>query len=263
MSHAAKIANSLNYLLILLAIAAAGAQDLPPVSVTSDYARPHLGLSTPKLLHSVDPEYTPQAIAAGIEGSVVLHAVISADGRVTNADVLSPLPAGLDRKAIAAVKQWQYSPGVMDGERVPVLTTIDVLFKLPEGEHRTNPPNGFVSQKFVSQKEAAYLGDPNAQKAIADQAESAGKLNDARWYFRMCAARGDQVCEFRLGRLLVHGTNPGDFTQGVAWLELAKEHGNPDAAKLWQESVSKLSTFQLEWVASLKPHLELRNFRGF
>jgi TonB family protein len=311
-------------------------QDLPPVSAASDYARLHDGVNPPKLLHSFDPEYTPQALAAGIEGSVVLQAVIDQKGNVAYASVLSPLPAGLDAKALAVVKRWKYTPGVMDGELIPVLTTIDVLFQPPykppdplaERQRRAyqeimnrlaagnrtptandvkemkdlaghalvpalrtlgewflngvgvpkNVPAGLEKLKEAAAHDdaralyvlgqtthdekllerAAFLGSAEAQIALAEKQNSAH-------YFRLCAATGHALCEYRLGKLLVTGpnTNPDDFSQGVAWLELAKEHGDHAAAELYAASFAKLSSLQVGWVALLKPHLELRNFHGF
>lgn len=338
---------------LLLFAAAVVAQDLPPVSAASDYARLHVGLSSPELQHSIDPEYTPQALQAAIEGSVVLEAVISLEGKVAYATVLSPLPAGLDRKALEAVKHWRYSAAVMDGEKVPVLMTIDVVFKLPykPGQsavahqrkefqailnrvpagkapvasdlskvedfaaqgllgavgllgqwkvrgvalpkdvtggladlQRAAAANDAQSLYFLGRAElagmfvpksdshgwlllrrAAFMGSAEAQQMLAEHDEHEGNLNEARWYFRMCAARASPACEYRLGKLMVsgHDGTPNDFAQGVAWLELSKEHGDPSGAKLFQESYSKLSSLQYDWVAALKPHLELRHYTGF
>jgi protein TonB len=231
-------------------------QDLPPVSAATDYARMHLGVNPPKLIHSTDPEYTPEALAAGIEGTVVLHAIVDRNGNVAYASVLSPLPGGLDQKALAAVKHWKYSPAVMDNEIIPLLTTIDVVFRLPFGYHPS---------KRLAAEASAEMGNAAAQEKMGDQMERAGNRQEARRYFRLCAATAHAACEYRLGRLLVSGpdVNPDGFAQGVAWLELAKEHGDQEAARLWESSEAKLSSVQLEWVAQLKPHLELKNFRGF
>jgi TonB family protein len=232
------------------------AQILPPVSAATDYARLHEGVKPPNLIHSTDPEYTPEALAARIEGTVVLHAIIDVKGNVAYASVLSPLPAGLDIKALEAVKHWRYSPAVMDNEIIPVLTTIDVLFRLP---YKTPAATGMQPSR------SADLGNAGAQARLGDEFERQNKWNEARHYFRLCAATAHAACEFRLGRLLVTGpdVNPDSFAQGVAWLELAKQHGNQDAARLWETSAAKLSSVQLDWVAQLKPHLELKNYHGF
>ena len=100
---------------------------------------------------------------------------------------------------------------------------------------------------------------------MGQKEESANNLSEAKRYFRMCAATAHPACEFRLGRLLVTGTdtNPDDFSEGVAWLELSKNHGDKDAARLYETAAAKLSSIQIDWVRRLEPHLELKDYRGF
>jgi|GEM_PF-4249335 len=216
--------------------------DLPPVSAASDYAHLTHAVIAPKLVHSLDPEYTPQALAAQIEGTVVLQAVIGASGYITHASVHCPLPAGLDQKALAVVKHWRYQPASMDTVEIPVLTTVDVIFRLPYQTHRPLP---------ASLPDANYLAE--AQKYDRDHS-----LRQAEHYYRLCAANGDATCQFHLGSMLVNSpdTNPNDYTQGIAWLELSKSRGNQPAAALLSTAAPKLSSIQMEWVAQLKPHLD-------
>ena len=232
----------------------ASAQSLPPISAASDYAHLTSSIIAPRLIHATDPEYTKLALDEQIQGSVVLQAVIGVDGRVTNASVLSPLPAGLDEKALEAVKNWRYVAGVMDTVDIPVLTTIDVVFRLPYDPKRLPPHLPAAS----SLEQSARRGDDTAELKLADQYESQRNFDDAKVYFRLCAADRNATCEFRLGNLLVTGPdiNPNDFAQGVAWLELARDHGNPQAAALLPAAAAKLSSIQRDWVVQVKPHLE-------
>jgi periplasmic protein TonB len=82
-----------------------------------------------KLISRVRPEYPPLAIQARIQGNVVLHAVISKDGAVSELQVLSGHPL-LVNAAVAAVRQWRYSPTLLSGQSVEVETTITVSFVL-------------------------------------------------------------------------------------------------------------------------------------
>lgn len=59
---------------------------------------------------NVRPEYTPEARAAGLQGSVMLRLEVGADGAVTTAHVVRGLGMGLDQTALAAAKQWHYEP---------------------------------------------------------------------------------------------------------------------------------------------------------
>jgi protein TonB len=61
---------------------------------------------------------------------VVLAAAIDAGGRVRELKVVNSLDPVLDRRAIDAVRQWQFSPARMSGLPVPVLINVTVNFNL-------------------------------------------------------------------------------------------------------------------------------------
>jgi protein TonB len=83
----------------------------------------------PLKVHDVAPVYSAVAIAARIEGIVILEATIGIDGQVVNARVLRSLPF-LDQAALDAVRQWQFTPTLLNGVPVPVLMTVTVRFTL-------------------------------------------------------------------------------------------------------------------------------------
>jgi protein TonB len=93
-----------------------------PVRVSSD-------LQSARLIHRVTPVYPALARQARISGSVLLEAVIGEDGTIRELRVLSGHPL-LVPSARDAVKQWRYRPTLLGGVAVPVLTRIDVHFKL-------------------------------------------------------------------------------------------------------------------------------------
>ena len=77
----------------------------------------------------VNPVYPPEAKAAGIQGSVVLHAIISKEGTIDELTVVSG-PEELTGSAVDAVRQWTYKPYLLNGEPTAVETTITVNFQL-------------------------------------------------------------------------------------------------------------------------------------
>ena len=81
------------------------------------------------LIYKVKPEYPSLARSAGIQGSVVLQAVISRQGTIENLRVLTGHPM-LVRAAVAAVIQWRYRSYVLNNEPVEVETQITVNFFL-------------------------------------------------------------------------------------------------------------------------------------
>jgi len=89
------------------------------------------GVSAPMLVSKTEPEYTEAAKEARYQGTVLLYVEISPEGKAINIRVLRSLGLGLDEKAMEAVKQWQFKPGMKDGSPVTVQAQIEVNFRLP------------------------------------------------------------------------------------------------------------------------------------
>jgi TonB family protein len=92
--------------------------------------RPGSGIEPPRLLREVKAEYTDEARRRGITGDVVLEIVVRRDGSVGDVTVLQGRGAGLDQRAVAAVRQWRFSPARRRGEPVDVLVEVAVEFTL-------------------------------------------------------------------------------------------------------------------------------------
>jgi len=60
---------------------------------------------------------------------VILEAVLGVDGVVREVGVLRSIPL-LDEAALQAVRQWQFTPTLLNGEPVPVVLTVTVVFRL-------------------------------------------------------------------------------------------------------------------------------------
>ena len=87
-------------------------------------------VSAPKVLSQKEPVYTETARAAKMQGAVVLTLVVDEEGLARDFQVTRALGFGLDEKAIEAVQQWKFRPGMKDGKPVPVIATIEVNFRL-------------------------------------------------------------------------------------------------------------------------------------
>lgn len=83
-----------------------------------------------KLLSKVAPVYPEYAQQQGIEGTVLLQAIISKEGAVMSLSVANTADPDLGRAAMTAVQQWHYSPTLLNGQPVEVVTAITVDFKL-------------------------------------------------------------------------------------------------------------------------------------
>lgn len=117
-----------------LTVAAQGTPSTPPAAVPgTEPKRIKVGGSVQavKMVSMARPAYPPECKAAGIEGSVMLRAVIGKDGSILKLEQVNQL---VDRRlveaAMEAVKQWKYQPTLLNGEPVEVLTEVDVNFTL-------------------------------------------------------------------------------------------------------------------------------------
>jgi protein TonB len=84
-------------------------------------------IEPPRKIKDQPVAYPLLAQRAHVQGKVVLDATITADGRVQDVRVVRSIPL-LDKAAIAAVKQWQYTPTLLNGAPVPVIMTVSVDF---------------------------------------------------------------------------------------------------------------------------------------
>ena len=88
------------------------------------------GVSSPRLIHKVEPTYSKQARQAKLEGVVMLAVEVWEDGLPHNIRVVRSLGLGLDENAVEAVKQWRFSPGMEDGTPVRVQAQVEIKFRL-------------------------------------------------------------------------------------------------------------------------------------
>ena len=100
------------------------AQDIPlaPVRVGGN-------IPIPTKIRDVKPVYPADAQGSGVQGIVIIEATIDPAGKVSDARVLRSIPL-LDKAAIDAVRQWEYTPTLVGGRPVPVIMTVTVNFTL-------------------------------------------------------------------------------------------------------------------------------------
>jgi TonB family protein len=101
----------------------------PPTPPPTPIKTPISVLNPSNLIYKVTPTYPDLALRNKVEGKVVLIADIDEGGNIGNIKVLSGSPI-LAAAARAAVKQWKYSPTVLNGEPIPVQATVEVFFRL-------------------------------------------------------------------------------------------------------------------------------------
>jgi periplasmic protein TonB len=84
----------------------------------------------PEILVKTQPRYTELARKAGIQGVVILKAVIDERGYVTNLEIERGQPMGLDQAAVEAVRSWRFKPATLHGRPVKVYYYLTVNFQL-------------------------------------------------------------------------------------------------------------------------------------
>jgi periplasmic protein TonB len=105
----------------------------PPPAAPAGPVRVGGQITVPALVRRVEPSYPPVAVAARVTGTVVLELVVSADGLVQDVTVLRSQGV-LDRAAMAAVREWLYSPLVLNGIPTPFIVTVTMNFSLRAGK---------------------------------------------------------------------------------------------------------------------------------
>jgi len=86
-------------------------------------------IKQPTKTKHVNPQYPPIAQSARVQGVVIIEAVIGPNGKVQDARVLRSIPL-LDQAALDAVKQWEFTPTLLNNVPVPVIMTVTVQFTL-------------------------------------------------------------------------------------------------------------------------------------
>jgi TonB family protein len=109
--------------------AAAAAVPLPPPPAPPEAIRVGGNIASPRKIKDVQPEYPAIAQSARVQGVVIIEATIGPDGKVQDATVMRSIPL-LDAAALDAVKQWEFTPTLLNGVPAPVIMTLTVKFTL-------------------------------------------------------------------------------------------------------------------------------------
>ena len=94
-----------------------------PYLLTGDIQKPVRIFATPV-------RYTEEARKAGVQGVVILEAIITTEGDVDDVRVVLGQPHGLTENAIESVLQWKYEPATKDGRPVPVIMAVTITFQV-------------------------------------------------------------------------------------------------------------------------------------
>jgi TonB family protein len=99
--------------------------------VVGVYAPTIPGVKEPVPVATPMPSYTEEARSAGIEGIVIIQAIIRKNGTITSAKVIKGLGHGLDESAINTImNRWRFRPGTLNGDPIDVIANEEVRFRM-------------------------------------------------------------------------------------------------------------------------------------
>jgi TonB family protein len=89
-----------------------------------------LGITAPKLLHSVDPHFSNAARRLRFHGTSIIELIVDTSGAPRDIFIRQPVGMGLDQKAVEAIRQYRFSPAMKDGKPIPLFVAIAVSFRI-------------------------------------------------------------------------------------------------------------------------------------
>ena len=87
------------------------------------------GITPPRVIYQVNPDYSPGSRGVRVVGTVVVALVVTSEGMPKNLRVARGLDKDVDQSALDAVKQWRFAPAKKSGTAVAVRITIEIEFR--------------------------------------------------------------------------------------------------------------------------------------
>lgn len=234
-------------LLIVLSAFTAAAQEPAAADAPSNKVyRSGRDVSQPKLLSKVDPQYSPEALSAQVQGTCVLEIVIDENGAPSQITVLSPVGFGLDERAQTAVASWRFAPGQRNGQPVKVSANVEVNFRLSPSQVDLKQEQRRTSFNVALSRSRNNPGDPaqtakllDTLKKLADQ-----KYGPAEGVLGSLYLTGDLVGtkDPERAKTLLEASAKKHYGPALYWLGKMYQEGNqypadPDRAlKLFQQA---------------------------
>ena len=98
--------------------------------LAEDHKMGEPGLTAPRVIYKTEPQYTEEARAAKVSGTVVLSLVVDEQGIAQDIKVAKSLDQGLDQKAVESVQSWRFAPATKDDKPVRIIVSVEVNFRL-------------------------------------------------------------------------------------------------------------------------------------
>jgi TonB family protein len=152
--------------------------------------RPGKGVPAPTVTRRVNASYTAEAVRTGVQGAVAVDVTIDPLGKVSDARVVRSIPL-LDAAALAAARQWEFTPTIIDGRAVPMIVTIELTFSLAA---QTAPSTSDRGPALAAGSASAGTLEPDIEAAV--QHLQRRQYDEALKAFRQANDRRGQNCAF-------------------------------------------------------------------
>src|SRR6218665_1356068 len=153
----------------------------------------------PELVRFVEAVYPSEAAAAGKTASVEMLITLDARGGVSDAQVTRPVGEGFDEAALAAVKQFQFTPAEVDGVPAPIQLQYVYNFVLQappveESAPPPPPPQSTLTGQLLERGSRTRV--EGATVRCGDDPEAPESTSDAEGRFTLRVEPG--VCDVRV-----------------------------------------------------------------
>jgi len=166
----------------------------------------------PTLLQAAAPIYPVAAGKKGLQADVKVTIKIDATGTVIDVKVPTPVGNGFDEAAIAAVKQYKFSPAEWDGKPGPITVATTIHFKLEKVvKPPPKPPKPKPDEKIPTGP-PSHGGDPRLKITIQGEAVERGSRNRLAGVIVSIAELGMDAVTDSSGKFFMHGVKPGTYT---------------------------------------------------
>lgn len=85
-------------------------------------------ITPPRLIHLVNPEYSPGSRGVRLRGSVLVEVVVTSHGAPRDPHVIRGLDKDVDADVLQAVRQWLFDPARKQRKPVAVKITVEIEF---------------------------------------------------------------------------------------------------------------------------------------
>jgi TonB family protein len=101
-----------------------------PGSTIPVYKTSQRGLTYPRAVYTVDPEFTDEARKKKFNGTYIVGMIVDTQGFPIRVHVIRSADPGLEDNSIAAVSQYRFSPAILEGKPVPVELAVEITFRI-------------------------------------------------------------------------------------------------------------------------------------